>query len=789
MKEFSVRKGVVISRKGVPGEPRWFCDGRLGFEFGAHGISRVHYMYDSRTVSSHVLFFQRNWDGFRIYVEKDHLTYQPEYGACRIWPYGIETEWNFQDTRLKLGIYAVSESIVLRLETPASLPAGLRFKLEFYDLFALTPVDGADIRMSKRDAERAWKDWQFRAGGNTLLGGFSDLPDDGSRGADVNVAITAGFRLQYHGSGINTKRVLRSGELEAGSSYAFLIDFCCGDGALKHARSKLAALPDLIERQKKRYERVSEKSPTLDSPYRLLNDFMSLAPAYHESLKVPDIPGAIRAGSASYWVWGWDGMTSNDATAYWGDLDHIEGMLELYERSADPAEGIAHAFRHDMSVSSISALPAQGMYVCLLQHFFSMTGDLGTVRRHYGFARKTFERIASMESGDTGFCKGTSLFPDFPRFMKETGNDLSTFNNTVWYCSARSMEYLASLVDDEATGAHARRLSRTMERTFAKLFFDRRRKFIVSSIDSETHRQRESYNLGSLKWENSYLSELLEPVWDRCVGFIAENSISPAGLREIPVWSEAYDGDANQLHCWWPVNSEFFIRTAIEHNRADWIERFIGYIEHWTRRLSCPEGISYSIETDDPDMDRWNTMSGAWQAYSIRGWYQAVIHGVLGMDIDAGGITFHPHDGDEMTLKGLPFHGRVLDIGIRGSGGFISRIEVDGSIVKATWKLPIDSLGSGKRVTILVHRTRRRPVNAFIRRATGLELRSFRSGNGIMRAQIRGEGTCRIRIGAERKPVVRVDGSPTRVLYDAALHSATVEVAIRHSEERTLEIQ
>ena len=48
--------------------------------------------------------------------------------------------------------------------------------------------------------------------------------------------------------------------------------------------------------------------------------------------------------------------------------------------------------------------------------------------------------------------------------------------------------------------------------------------------------------------------------------FIDKKLISNIGLREIPLWNESFDGDANQLHCWFTANSKFLIRTANDNN-------------------------------------------------------------------------------------------------------------------------------------------------------------------------------------------------------------------------------
>lgn len=784
-----VKKGGIYSKKGIPEEPRWFADGRLSFEFSGHGVTRVHYFYPAKTLSSHVIFYQRLWDGFRFYVERDGLSFKPELGACCIWPYGMTGDWALGDCIFRLSVLAVNEAIAVQLETPSATPQGMAFKMEYYDQFALTPADRGDLRMADMGAERVWRQWRFDEERNMLLGGFEDTPRDGLPGAEVGVAIAASFPLQYACKRPNTKRILKSGSLEPGKAYSILVDFSCGRDTVAQAREKLIALPESIAVQQHRYERVAASSPVLISPYRQLNDFISLAPLYHEASKIPGIPGAVRASNVHYWVWGWDGMTSNHSTAYWGDLEHIRGMLALYEQTADPAKGIVHAFRYDMIPDTFSALPAQGMYICLLHQYWGLSGDRDTVSRHYAFARLTFRRIAATESGDTGFCKGTSLYPDFPDCMQETGNDLSAFNNTVFYCAARAMESLAAFMDDAKTQREALDTALKMERSFTKLFFEEEKGFVVSSVDAGTHKKRLTFNLSALKWENNYLQDLLAAVNAPCIDFIGEHLVSSSGLREIPVWDSSFDGDANQLHCWWPVNSEYFIRMANAFDRTDLIEKFIGYIGRWTKKLCCPEGISYYTETDEAEADRWNTLKGAWQAYSIRGWYQAVMHGIVGVDVDAGGVTFYPYSGSGMKLNGMPCRGQLLDIKMMGAGQYIRRIDVNGRPVTGTHKLPADCLGRDNRVKIIVRRMDTRPEDLWLKQAAGVEISIFQSTGHEIKARVRGAGQCRILFGADRDPCAVVDGKDCPVQYDTIAKLATVEILFERYGDKELSVR
>jgi hypothetical protein len=805
----TVNRGIIYADTGIPETPRWFSDSRLTFQMDENAVTQVDYRNPSQSRGSHTIFLQRLWDGFRYYLERNKVIYKLQHNQTKIWPFGIEAQCEFEGSLLKHQIFAVEESIVIQLITPSEIPDELKFEFEFYENFGLIPVDSQDLRYSSGGANRIWQEWAFNETHNLMHGALEDswkehvdehkemninnqdLEHDDQAPVALHIGISADFPFQCVKRAINTKFILISDEfLLPNTTYSFVIAFAPTKNDLQERINWLTEnVNQLVAKQFNRYQTVIDRAPVLISPHKELNDFISLVPLYHESCKVTDTPGAIKAKTANYWVWGWDGMTSNYASLYWGDQSFIQEMLRFYENTADAEFGIGHSFRHDMGLNSISALPSQSMYISLLHQYYTISGDLQEVKNRYPFAKRIFKLIKTREVQGTGFCEGASLFPDFPLFMHETGNDISGLNNTIFYCAARSMEYLAELAGDMEMKQTAKTTFANIEKNFLPLFYDEEKKFIVSSIDSKTLVRRNSFNSNAVKWENGYCGELLDVVSADCLLFFEQNIVCKAGLREIPVWSDAYDADANQLHCWWPVTGEYYMRLINSHNRGDLIEQWIGWVSYWTRKLTCPEGIPCYIDTDEPDLDRWNTSKGMWHGYSMRGWYQAAIHGVVGVGMEAGGLTFYPYAGEEMTLQGLHFRNKILDIEMKGSGPYIQAIEIEGQTLLATNKLPVDLMDKGNRVQISVNRVHEILFPVAIQEAYGLDLMNYRYDDGIIRAGIQGAGTSRLKLIASRKPIVKISGVSVEVDYDSAAGRATVELEMSLGQVEELEIQ
>jgi len=274
------------------------------------------------------------------------------------------------------------------------------------------------------------------------------------------------------------------------------------------------------------------------------------------------------------------------------------------------------------------------------------------------------------------------------------------------------------------------------------------------------------------------------------MNFIEKNLISNVGLREVPLWNESFDGDGNQLHCWFTANTQFFIRTANENNRADLLDKFRGWVEYWTSQLTCPEAINYYAENSKPERERWNSMPGVWQMFGIKEWYLSVIHGIVGVDAGPGGITFYPYDGDEMELKGFHCLGKQFDIAMKGSGKYISEIDVNGVKYFGTNILPLDAGKNitGKRFKVSVLRTKQKQNKVFIKSGYGIELYDYSCQNSGIKAKVGGLGTCNLKLHAETEPKVIINGKVSEVKYHHDLQLAIVKFVFEKSEMKTLEI-
>ena len=686
---YKVEKGKVISDSGVPYLPRWFCDDLTAMEVDQFGISKVEY-FNRTTKGSEKVFIDDMWGGIRFYIENQGYRSSQRFTACEVMPYGFCGEWKYDTMIFLYEQRIINNSIFIRIKPSGDISPGLRLTMEFYDHFCFTPQKSGDNRYVS-GIERTWNEWQYD--GNTLKNSYRE------QNASTHVIIGSSAAMQYVRRTIgNYKNILLSEELKKGTDYIFIIAFDEAYEAVQaRLKDTLAHYESYIDKQEKRYEEVMKKSPVLESRYESLNRFFALAPLYHESCKVTSVPGAVRAKTEHYWVWGWDGMSSGFAYAYWGDEDYMDSLLRLYQDTADPKEGIGHWFARDMSHIQTSMVSAQGFYISLL-YLYRMNG--GDIRPYYEFAKKIFGMIQNTEIGELGLCEGHSLFPDFRDAILETGSDISTFNNSSTYCAVCAMRALAKAMNDSETYRQAAALADRMKQHFKEILYDEGKGFFAGSADSVTLQRREVYLSPAIKWDNLFCHDLIQSCRSELLAFFEKNFVCEAGLLFVPVWGRGYDADANQLHCYWPAISECFARLINLENRKDLIEKFIGWIGCWTNVLMCPEGIDCYDNRNEPKPDGWNAVNGSWQAYSMRAWYEAAVHSVVGVDFSEDGMNLYPYDGEEMVLKNLHFGHRTFTVSMLGSGCAIRDVILNGNSIGAVSSIPVERFAQDNRIEV-----------------------------------------------------------------------------------------
>ena len=675
--KYKIEKGKILSENGVPYLPRWFCDDLVTFEADKFGISKVEY-FNQKTRGTEKIFVDDMWGGMKFYLADNGYHYSQKLKNCEVMPYGIKGEWVYGDSVFNYEQRVVNNTICVILK-PVKMSKPMRFAAEFYDSWSFTPLNHGDFRYVNA-VERIWNDWEYKDG--TMSASCIDGGQNGTY-----VTIKTDCKTEYIKRDIGfTKNIIIADITDSGIMFVIAFDDS-QKASKKRANDVLIMREEIFNGQSERYQRVMDNSPVLKSPYKLLNNFFALAPLYHESCKIPSVSGALHAKTEHYWVWGWDGMSSSIAYAYWDDMKFVGDMLEMYKKTADDENGIGHWFARDMSHIQTSPVPAQGFYLSLLYQY-RLNG--GNIEPYYAFAKKIYHLIASTEAKGTGLCEGYSLVPDFRETILENGKDLSAFNNSSLYCAVCAMRDMSKAMNDGATYEHAKAFADRIKDNYSEVLFDEEEGFFAASADSVTLERRKVFMAPSVKWDNLYCYDLVQSRQKELLEFFEKNFVCECGIMFAPVWGTGYDADANQMHCYWPAHSECFARLCNLENRKDLIEKLISWIECWTDILTCPEGIDCYDNINEPKTDGWTSINGAWQAYSMRAWYEAVVHSVIGVDFSENGLNIYPYDGEEITVENLHYNGKSFDIHMLGSGTGIKEVVLNGRNIGAVKEIQWD---------------------------------------------------------------------------------------------------
>ncbi len=763
---YSVKNGVIYAKGEIPYAPRIFTDGRLTFSYDRFGIPEVHYMSGKTIMRDSFKILERDvFSALTYYVVIDGIRYLPEPESCEIYPYGIFITFHARGMKFGYSVTALKQQLVATLTVPKDATGEIRFACEFYDSNRFIPTDTNEFRNKALGRTRTWHPFRMETGEYkaSFTQSGANYPD-----AVVSLDFYADFTFTAEKLGVNdsVRNNLLSEPLSEGMhSYFFAID---NEERLNAAREHAA--------QKKRYRKQMRNAPVLTSGFPMLDRFFSLVPAYMESLKVAEFPGTLKAKNLQYWVWGWDILTYSMAYAAMGDTSFMRDALQFFGEFSD--KGIVHSFSRKIHGSKDINMPSTSLYAILLYNAYVATGDKTLLKKHYKTAVHFFDLILEGEVGDTGFILGRSLYPDYPDLIGETNNDLSSFNNTLYYCALRDMEYLADLMDDKDNLANYRRILALQEEHYLSYFEDTEKGFPVTSVEATTLEQRKVYYANSVKYENEYLLDILRPVLKENMQFFQEHLICRAGIRPIPVTDPAYDGDGNQLHYWFPVTGEYYLRLANRVGDGEAVTQWVSWISHWAERLMCPEGVNCHADTENPALDGWTCLNGSFQAFSMRPWYLGALQNVLGVLIEDGTLTLTPADIPPYTLENLQTKKGKAKIISKGKGAHIASVTVNGKKLCGTYKIPDDLLTGDDEIVV---KKNEKPQKTVLLSAFGASLTDYENGS----ATLSGYGTVRVVFESEEPLSISVNDK----LAESELAGGKAILTLRFPEHAPLSLK
>jgi hypothetical protein len=746
-----------------------FASGRLGVTLNDFGGLYEIFFWGLQPNESSALVFKGDAASsytrlFRVQLLTGDDAWHLDFADTEILACGYVSHFTAPGTGVKVrhALTLVHEALVFSLEVlenPRGLPLRQHFEHHGY-----TRVGHPMRRVSawRNDLPSGWTfdltDRVSDEGWQKILDdmqrpsqeGHFPISDTGLREGSAYVGFIGDRGLAYRTS--RSGREYFTGGTFTEGAHACAVIFATGRAELEAETAWF--LPGIAARAtgtQTAVRRHMETVPAFESGNATFDSLAVNIPPLVESLIVRDVPGGMRASATHYWIWGWDTMMASDATLLGGRPDFLRDALRFYRDHAHPERGIGHMFSRSLGVRLAQAPAAQCLYTIMLYQYLVHTGDVATTREFYAFARQTFEKTLTTVN-EHGLGKGIALFPDFPQHCGQDGNDLSSFNNSLLYQAARCMETLGPMFNEPKVGAEAAALARRLEQAFPTIMWDAEKGYFYDSVNSNTLEPRRSYAGHALLWQSTFANDLAPDQLAACGRFQAKHHQATRGFLPYPRWDIGWDGDGNQLNQVWATEDAFVTRCLAAAGLQEVLERWIDNCAWFWEQLTIIEGYTSSTvnESGTPDAP------GGTQAFGAKSIYMAFLGNCAGLQMDLGGLTIQEGLARPLRVRQLPFRDVTIDLDVAGPGRFLEKLEVNGTPVRGSRKIPAPLLKSA--VKIVARRTEKAPDHPVILALHGATMHRVEVGGPKLKAGVSGFGAAWLHLHSPRPPKVTLDG-------------------------------
>jgi hypothetical protein len=756
--------GVPFVEQGLGTDTVWFGSGRIGVGVADHGgIDKI--IYYGRQDLGRSAFFAIDTRSaytklFKPYLLIEDKAYRLELNRTQLFPGGYRSTFSVPEEGVEVehDLVLVTDAVhqtVRVIRNPKKKQ--LRLRIAWHEYTRATPQG------------RTWGPWKDNLAKNTWT---SEIVDQGKgKKATTWFGIVAEkpmtTRLTHSRRRYFELGAFTSGSVTVSALFGYNKKTFIGRAeTLRRIGSQESAAAMAG------WEKDVEQAPRLEVGIPAVDSFFRLSPLLQESLMPDDLPGGMRASAGTYWVWGWDTLVFCDAYLAAGQAWFLKEALELYHRTAHPTEGVGHQFSVEMTLNIPQAPAAQGLYTYALYQYVAATGDREVLKKHYPLVL-TILKLAQASRHSSGLFEGKALFPDEPQYAGHTGHDLSVFNNSIFYQAARALEHLAGWMDDAATAKIAREMWQGLKKSFGK-FWDAKKGYWYDSLDSQSLAPRRVYPSHALLCFSPFANELLTGRTAEAARFIADHLVYANALRMYPLWSPAFNGDGNQFGQHYPVGGDLlFLKSCAAEGRQELLERWLDWMKQFWEQNTVPEGVTVEAENEGP---LYPDAPGGKQPFSGKSWYIGILHVILGITFDAGGLTAGPGLDRSVKIDGLFHAGRRWNVITQGKGRFIRGIRVNGVDVAGTCKIPAD-VANAKTMNVEITRGPKSSTVIQLLSATGARLTKWQSRNNGFQARLESPGPVYVTFTARKKPAATWQGESLPVNYDEAAGQGSVFLA------------
>jgi hypothetical protein len=693
-----IESGLEVSRIS-------FSGGRTAASIANHGgLTHLDY-YGAQHIGDARLFTGNDLSAwnllFRSCVRIDGRLYYLEFNNTSISPFGYESECELADVRLRHAMFLLNDALIYTIEVLAN-PENRACVMEVvhaHHTLAAKPTrqwEGFELETESEVASACIVDDVEE----TSLGDKGTLTqwglNPGPTHAETRMAVVASSKfsmskterfLKYH---FATEPVLER------AAVCLVFGHESQTAFQERARQLRQSVFDEVAELRQAHAQRMKSQPRIATGNAVVESALSTIIPVVDSLKVKDIPGAIRAADSGYWVWGWDSMVHADAHGLANDTDSLTQMLDFYRKTANPEHGIFHSLTTEGKTGAVMAFPAQCLYAVMLYHAWVFCGNRQILAEYFPFALEIVNRAGANEANDSGLISGVALYPDFPEDLEQNGKDISVFNNGIYYQALRCLTELAAELGENDTRGNLKGRADRLRDKFGR-FFDAEKGYFVDSLSSVDFSQRKHYPNYAILWVTPYADDLVAPWRDRVAAFMKDHLAARRGVRMLPRWDSRFMYDGNQLGMTMPVveNAYRELRRSVHDDES--AAQLLENIAWFWKQLCMPEAITCEFENHGITPDN----PGRKQAFAGKAWLSMFYHVIAGINFDAKGLTICRGSGIELCIEGLTVRDKSLDISIKGQGPQLTAVALNGESVPAPFHISFAALQQHNSIEIL----------------------------------------------------------------------------------------
>ena len=439
-----------------------------------------------------------------------------------------------------------------------------------------------------------------------------------------------------------------------------------------------------------------EGSPRFKSNHPVLDSFLANAPDILDSYAVDDVSGGMRAADSGYWIWGWDSMVWAEAFPQLNRLEQMAGVLDFYCRTASPQSGIFHEMHPDLRAYKSMAFAPQCLYAVMLYQYLVYSGRTEVAGRYLRFAEEIVSRAGEFEVAGSGLLRGVSLYPDHPEDLDQDGDDISVFNNSIYYQALRSLEELERAFENPEKSMFYRTLAERTRRGFER-FYDPQAGYFCDSLSARDFSMRRHYPVYAILFVTEFADELLENKRSAVAEFMNEHFSTRQGARILPLDDPAFLRDGNQLGMYMPSTERFYRVMSHTMDPVRNLEKWKNDIICNWKLLTLPEALTCEYENHGITPDN----PGRKQFFTLKPWVGNWFLFALGIHCDLDGIVFASFADAGTEVSGLHWRGKTLCIRNCGSSGKVSSIRINGKAAAGTDRVLWSELPALSEIVVL----------------------------------------------------------------------------------------